>query len=62
MYTEEQWDSSYRPLFIKAFFAEPDDSGTLLLILAITIPIITIILFILASILIYRQCHPRLVS
>jgi hypothetical protein len=39
--------------------SEPDESGTLLLILAITVPIITIILIILISILIYRQCHPR---
>jgi hypothetical protein len=28
MYTEEQWDSSYRPFIIKAFFSEPDDSTT----------------------------------
>jgi hypothetical protein len=27
MYTE-QWDSSYRPSFIKAFFTEPNDSTT----------------------------------
>lgn len=38
---------------------ETADKSTLLLILAITVPIITLALIILISILIYRQCHPR---
>ncbi|XP_023329711.1 TGF-beta receptor type-1 [Eurytemora carolleeae] len=46
-------------LVLDPWTPESPDRSTLLLILAIAVPIITLALIILISILIYRQCHPR---
>jgi len=46
-------------LVLDPWTQDGQDKNTLLLILAIAVPIITLALIILISILIYRQCHPR---
>jgi len=46
-------------LALDPWIPEDPDRSPLLLILAIAVPIITLALVILISILIYRQCHPR---